>query len=130
MSLAVVVRITNTRDVLEDTRVWTVALAGRELFTTVHAGELGGCNRLDNSGGVVEHCLSLGAGFIRRGCKGYILEVDITTSDIPWLYSRRVACTEARVWWVKTVPMYMVAGTGMAARLVAYREVHRVVRGE
>ena len=115
MSPAMVVRITNTRDVLEDMRLRTVALAGRELFTTVHAGELGGCNRLD---GGVEHCLSLGAGF-RRGCKGYKLEVDITTSDIPWLYSRRVTHTEARVWWVEIVPMYMVADTGQAAGLVA-----------
>ena len=41
----------------------------------------------------------------------------------------RFTCTEARVWWVEVVPMYMVTGTGMAARLVAYREVHRVVRG-
>ena len=129
MSPAMVVRITNTRDVLEDTRLRTVALAGGELVTTVHAGELGGCNRLDDSGGGVKHCLSLGAGFIRRGCKGYILEVDITTSDIPWLYSRRVTCTEVGVWWVEIVPMYMVAGTGMAAGLVAYWEVHRVVRG-
>jgi hypothetical protein len=31
---------------------------------------------------------------------------------------------------VETVPMYMEGGTGMAARLLAYREVHRVVRGE
>ena len=123
-------RITNTRDVLEDSRLRTVALAGRELFTTVHAGELGGCNRLDDSGGGVEHCLSLGAGFIRRGCKGYILEVDITTSDIPWLYSRRVACTEARVWWVEMVPMYVMADTGTSAGLVAFRKVHRVERGK
>ena len=119
--------ITNTRDVLENTRFRTIALAGRELFTTVHTCVLGECNRLD---GGVGHCLSLGAGFIRRGCKGYILEVDITTSDIPWLYSRRVACTEARVWWVEMVPMYMVADTGTSAGLVAIRKVHRVERGK
>ena len=55
--------------------------------------------------------------------------MDITTSNIPWLYSRRVTYTEARVWWVETVPMYIVAGTGITAGLVAYREVNRVVRG-
>ena len=55
--------------------------------------------------------------------------MDITTSNIPWLYPRRVTYTEARVWWVEIVPMYMVASTGKAAGLVAYREVHRVVRG-
>ena len=60
MSPAMVVRITNTRDVLEDTRLRTVALAGGELVTTVHAGELGGCHRLDRGGGVRLH-LSLRA---------------------------------------------------------------------
>ena len=120
--------ITNTRDVLENTRFRTVALAGRELFTTVHTCILRGCNRLDDSGGGVSYCLSLGAGFSRKG-KGYILEVDITTSDIPWLYSRRVTHTEARIWWVEIVPMYMVADTGTAAGQVAFREVHRVEGG-
>ena len=117
--------ITNTRDVLEDTRLRTIALAGRELFTTVNAGVLGGCNRLDGGGvrlhldrgGGVGHGLSLGEGF-RRKSKVYI----------PRLYSERVTWTEPRVWWVEVVPMYMVAGTGMAAGLVAYWKVHRVVR--
>ena len=98
------------------------------MFSTVQAGELGGCNRLDGGGGV-EHCLSLGTGF-RRGYKGYILEVDITFSDIPRLYSRRVTRTEAKVWRVKIVPMHMVANTGRAAGLVAYRKVHRVEGGK
>ena len=57
------------------------------------------------------------------------LEADIMASNMAWLYSRRVTRTEVRVWWVEIVPMYMVAGTGMAAGLVAYREVHRIVRG-
>ena len=56
--------------------------------------------------------------------------MDITTSNIPWLYPRRVTYTEARVWWVEMVPMYMVADTGTAAGLVAYRKVHRVERGK
>ena len=54
--------------------------------------------------------------------------MDITTSYIPRLHSRRVTHTEARVWWVKIVPMYMVTDTCRAAWLVAYREVHRVER--
>jgi len=115
-------RITNTIDVLEDGRLRAGALADRELVTAVNAGVLGGCHGLDISGGVW-HCLSLGAGH-RRG-----LEVDIATSNIRRLYSRRVTRTEVRVWWVEMVSMYMVSGTGMAAGLVAYREVHRIVRG-
>ena len=71
--------ITNTRDVLEDTRLRALALAGRELFTTVNAGVLGGCNRLDIGGGV-GHRLSLGAGFRRRRSQGCILKGDITTT--------------------------------------------------
>ena len=94
------------------------------MFTTVQAGELGGCNRL-NSNGVVRHSLSLGAVF-RRECKGYILEMYITPSDITWLYSRRVARTDGRIWRVEMVPMYIVANTGRAAGLVVYRKVHRV----
>ena len=98
------------------------------MFTTVQAGELGGCNRL-NSNGVVRHSLSLDAVF-RRECKGYILEMYIAPSNIPWLYSRRVTRTEAKVWRVKIVPMHMVANTGRAAGLVAYRKVHRVEGGK
>ena len=56
--------------------------------------------------------------------------MNIATSDIPWLYPRRITFTEARIWWVEMVPMYVVADTGMAAGLVAYREVHRVEGGK
>ena len=75
-------RITNTIDVLEDARLRAGALADRELFTAVNAGVLGGGNRLDIGGGV-GHCLSLGAGFIRRS-EGYILRGDIVTTYISW----------------------------------------------
>ena len=51
------------------------------------------------------------------------------TSNMPWLYSGRVTHTDVVVWWVEVVPMYMVGGTGKAAGLVAYWEVHRVVSG-
>ena len=76
------VGMTNTRDVLEDSRLRTVALAGRELFTTVNAGVLGRCNRLDRGGGVGQ-CLSLGSGFMRRS-QEYIMKGDIMTTYISW----------------------------------------------
>ena len=56
--------------------------------------------------------------------------MDITTSNIPWLYPRRITFTEARIWWVEMVPMYVVADTGTSAGLVAFRKVQRVERGK